>query len=59
MYKVGDIVLIRASIIRKTEDSTARPVYRLHSLGNNYDLDFSETNIAGTVADIPNSPKEE
>lgn len=58
-YDVGDIVLIRCRIVRKTEDMTNKTTYRLLALGINMELDTNEMNIAGITTDIPNSQDEE
>lgn len=52
-YEVGDIVLIRGRITRKTEDATTKPVYKLNLVGISIDIDVHETSIAGTTTDIP------
>ena len=58
-YSVGDVVLVRGRITRRTDDATQKTIYRINLLGIGMDCDTNEVSIAGITTDIPNSQDEE
>ena len=58
-YNVGDLVLVRAKIIRKTEDLNSKVVYAIKELGSGMEIGLTDVHIAGITTDIPNDKPEE
>ena len=53
MYKIGETILLRGRVVRKTEAEGTKPMYRVNmSIRDAVPLEIHEEDIAGTMMNI-------